>query len=81
MQTIPTGYTYDDVMLVPKRSRVVSRVHIDTSTRLTKSLKLNIPIISANMDTVTEAKMCIALARLGGMGIIHRFLPIQDQVE
>ena len=81
MQTIPTGYTYDDVMLVPKRSRVVSRVHIDTSTRLTKSLKLNIPIISANMDTVTEAKMCIALARLGGIGIIHRFLPIQDQVE
>lgn len=78
---IPLGYSYDDIMLVPKRSRVISRKDIDTSTRLTKTMKLNIPLISANMDTVTEAPMCITLARLGGLGVIHRFLSIPDQVE
>jgi IMP dehydrogenase len=80
MKKIPLALTYDDVLLVPQRSRVEHRIDVDTSTFLTRDLKLNVPFISANMDTVTEGNMAIAMARLGGIGIIHRFMTIEDQV-
>jgi IMP dehydrogenase len=75
------GLTFDDVLLVPKRSPVASRRIVDTSAWLTSKIRLNIPIISANMDTVTEAEMAIAMARAGGIGIIHRFMTIEQQVN
>ena len=74
------GLTFDDVLLVPKRSPFASRQDVDTATWLTPSIKLNIPIISANMDTVTEAAMAIAMARIGGIGILHRFMTVERQV-
>ena len=70
---IGEGITFDDVLLVPARSRVVLN-QIDTSTRLTRSIPLNVPLVSAPMDTVTEAALAIALAQEGGIGIIHRNL-------
>lgn len=73
------GLTFDDVLLVPKRSSVASRTAVTTSARLTRRLTLAIPIISANMDTVTEAPMAIAMARLGGLGAIHRFMTPERQ--
>src|SRR5438309_11618563 len=75
----PLALTYEDVLLVPCRSGVASRRDVDTSTRLTRDLRLNIPIVSANMDTVTEARMARAMAREGGIGIIHRFMPIEQE--
>lgn len=75
------GLTFDDVLLIPQLSSVVSRRQIDTTTQLTKKLKLNIPILSASMDTVTESKMAIAMAREGGLGVIHRFMSIEREVE
>jgi len=81
MRIRPTkGLTFDDVLLVPKRSPFASRRDVDTSTRLTKTIPLAVPIISANMDTVTEASMAIAMARIGGIGILHRFLTVEAQV-
>jgi IMP dehydrogenase len=72
--------TFDDVLLVPQKSLILPR-NVDLSTRLTKSISLNIPILSAAMDTVTENAMAIALARAGGMGVIHKNLSIANQVE
>jgi IMP dehydrogenase len=72
------GLTFDDVLLVPAESSVLP-ADVNTGTRLTKSIELAIPIISAAMDTVTEARMAIALARAGGIGVIHRNLAIDDQ--
>ncbi len=74
------GLTFDDVLLVPKRSSIGSRRDVDTATCLTASIALNIPILSANMDTVTEAAMAIAMAQSGGMGVIHRFMTVEQQV-
>jgi len=76
---LPLALTYEDVLLVPCRSGVASRRDVDTGTRLTRDLRLNIPIVSANMDTVTEARMARAMAREGGIGIIHRFMPIEQE--
>ncbi len=73
------GLTFDDVLLIPQYSTVASRQDVDTSTRLTADITLRVPIISANMDTVTEARMAIAMARAGGIGIIHRFMSITAQ--
>jgi IMP dehydrogenase len=73
------GLTFDDVLLIPKRSAIVSRSAVNTQARLTRRITLNIPIISANMDTVTESAMAIAMARAGGMGAIHRFMTIERQ--
>ena len=78
---IREGLTFDDVLLIPKRSPIISRSQTNLKTRLSKNISLNIPVISANMDTVTESPMAIALAREGGVGIIHRFMTIQDQVD
>ncbi|MEW5938789.1 MAG: IMP dehydrogenase, partial [Chloroflexota bacterium] len=75
------GLTFDDVLLVPHRSPIASRQDVDASARLTPAIPLRIPIMSANMDTVTEAKMAIAMARAGGIGILHRFMPIEAQVR
>ncbi|HEY0582599.1 MAG TPA: IMP dehydrogenase [Chloroflexota bacterium] len=75
----PLALTYDDVLLVPCRSSVVSRRDVDTATRLTRELRLNIPIVAANMDTVTEARMARAMAREGGIGVIHRFMQIEQE--
>ncbi len=75
------GLSYDDVLLIPKKSGVTSRKEVSTETFLTKKIKLKMPLLSANMDTVTEANMAIALAELGGIGIIHRFLSIYDQAH
>jgi IMP dehydrogenase len=78
---IREGLTFDDVLLVPKRSPIVSRSQTNLRTKLSRKITLNIPIISANMETVTESGMAIALAREGGIGIIHRFITIEDQVD
>lgn len=75
------GLTFDDVLLVPKRSPIVSRAQTDLRTKLSRNISLNIPLVSANMDTVTESQMAIAVAREGGIGIIHRFMAIEDQVD
>lgn len=75
------GLTFDDVLLIPKRSTVRSRKEINTTTRVTRHLELKVPIISAPMDTVTEHAMAITVARAGGIGIIHRFMTTEQQVE
>ncbi|MCL1802595.1 MAG: IMP dehydrogenase [Eubacteriaceae bacterium] len=74
------GLTFDDVLLIPRKSEVTPR-EVDVSTRLTNNIMLNIPIISAGMDTVTESKLAIAMARQGGIGIIHKNLSIERQAE
>lgn len=75
---IMEGITFDDVLLIPQRSEVLPK-EIDLSTRLTKKIKLNIPLMSAAMDTVTEARFAIAIAREGGIGIIHKNMSIEEQ--
>jgi IMP dehydrogenase len=77
---IPEGLTFDDVLILPARSDI-QPVDVDVSTRLSRNISLNIPIISAAMDTVTESKMAIGLAQQGGIGIIHRNLPLDVQAE
>lgn len=74
------GLTFDDVLLVPAHSEVLPK-EVDLSVNLTSKIKLNIPIISAGMDTVTEAPMAIAMARQGGLGIIHKNMSIEEQAE
>ncbi len=76
-----TGYTFDDVLLIPQRSRISSRKDTNLQSNLTKNIRLNIPIVSANMDTVTESSMAIKIASLGGIGIIHRFMTIDEQIS
>src|SRR6266542_2593576 len=76
-----TALTYDDVLLVPQYSAVDSRRVLSTQTKLTKQITLQIPIVSANMDVVTESEMAITMARQGGIGLIHRFMTIAEQVR
>lgn len=80
MKYVGEGLTFDDILLVPAKSEVLPH-EVDLSTRLTKKIKLNIPLISAGMDTVTEAKMAIAMAREGGIGIIHKNMSIEEQAK
>lgn len=75
------GLAFDDVLLIPHYSDILSRKEISLRTQFSKNLTLNIPIVSANMDTVTESGMAIAMARAGGVGVIHRFLSIEEQVR
>lgn len=77
---IGEAITYDDVLLVPAKSSVLPR-DVDVSTRLTKNIRLNIPLLTAAMDTVTESEMAIAIAREGGIGIVHKNLSIERQAE
>lgn len=77
---IKEGITFDDVLLIPAQSRVLPK-EVDLSTNLTKKIRLNIPLMSAGMDTVTEAKMAIAIARQGGIGIIHKNMSIAQQAD
>jgi len=75
------GLTFDDVLLVPHRSSIQSRKDVSTATWLVPGIHLSIPIISSNMDTVTETRMAIAMAQLGGIGILHRFMTIDQQAD
>jgi IMP dehydrogenase len=77
---IPDGLTFDDVLLVPAKSAVLP-AQVDVGTQLTRKIRLNIPIVSAAMDTVTESRLAIALAQQGGMGIIHRTMPAEQQAS
>ena len=77
---IGEGITFDDVLLVPAYSEVIAN-NVDTRTRLTNKIQLNIPLMSASMDTVTEHRMAIAMARQGGIGIIHKNMSIEEQAE
>ena len=79
-KVILLGLTYDDVLLLPDASDVVPS-EVDTKTRLTRNISLSIPVISSAMDTVTESAMAIAMAKAGGIGILHRNLSIEDQVK
>lgn len=74
------GLTFDDVLLIPGPSEIMPR-DIDVSTRLTRNIRLEIPIMSAGMDTVTETRMAIAIAREGGVGVIHKNMPIEEQAK
>ena len=74
------GLTYDDVLLIPARSEVLPR-EVDIQTRFTREIPLRVPIVSAAMDTVTDANLAIAIAREGGIGVIHKNMPIEDQME
>lgn len=74
------GLTYDDVLLIPAESHVLP-ADIDLSTKLTNRLSLNIPLMTAAMDTVTETRMAIAIAREGGIGVIHKNMSIQQQAD
>lgn len=76
----PLALTFDDVLLQPEESNVVPS-HADTGTRLSRNISLAIPLVSAAMDTVTETRMAIAMAREGGLGILHRNMSIEEQAQ
>ncbi len=75
------GLTFDDVLLVPRFSRIKSRRDVSTKSRFSRRIELAVPIASANMDTVTESAMAIAMARLGGIGVIHRFMTVEEEYQ
>lgn len=81
MPSINTALTYDDVLLIPQRSDVRSRKDVNTSTRLSRNIKLNIPVVASNMDTVCEHQTAIVMAREGGIGILHRFCSVKEQCD
>ena len=80
MIDIPEALTFDDVLLVPAKSDILP-TQTNTSTRLTRTIELGIPLISAAMDTVTETNLAIALAQAGGIGVIHKNLKPEEQAE
>src|SRR6185295_10197396 len=73
---LQTAFTFDDILLVPQHSEVVPS-QTDVATRFTRKIRLNVPLVSAAMDTVTESRLAIAMAQHGGLGIIHKNLPIE----
>ena len=79
-QILKEGLTYDDVLVVPSYSEVLPYM-VNITTNFTRNIKLNTPIVSAAMDTVTEADMAITMARKGGMGVIHRFMSTEEQIN
>ncbi|MEM3091226.1 MAG: guanosine monophosphate reductase [Candidatus Pacearchaeota archaeon] len=78
---IGEGYSYNDVLIVPKYNKISSRTKVDFRTYVTKNYKINIPILAANMDTICESKMAISLGKLGGLGVIHRFMDFKKEAE
>jgi hypothetical protein len=80
MRVIQKAFTFDDVLLIPAHSTVVPR-EVSLTTRLTRTLSLNIPLLSAAMDTVTESRLAIAMAQEGGLGIIHKNMPAAMQAS
>jgi IMP dehydrogenase len=80
-RVIAKGYSFEDVLIVPKYNKITSRKEVSLKTKVTRNYELDIPIIVANMDTTCEAKMAIAIGKLGGLGVIHRFNTIQDQAN
>jgi IMP dehydrogenase len=78
--TLTTALTFDDILLVPRHSTVLPR-QVDISTRLTRKIRLNVPLVSAAMDTVTESRLAIAMAQHGGLGVIHKNLPVGEQAS
>jgi len=78
-EDIPTGLSFDDVLIIPQFSEITSRSQVSTRTRLAGEIELGLPIISSNMDTVTMAEMAIAMAKIGAIGFIHRFLSIEKE--
>jgi IMP dehydrogenase len=81
IEEIQIGLTFDDVLLLPQYSNITSRRDVSLKTRFSKNVKLNMPLVSSPMDTVTESEMAIEMARNGGIGIIHRFQSIEDQAK
>src|SRR3979409_560417 len=80
-ETAPaTALTFDDVLLVPQHSNVVP-TQVDVTTRLTRNIRLSVPLVSAAMDTVTESRLAIAMAQQGGLGVIHKNLTIEEQAS
>jgi len=75
---LASALTFDDVLLVPRHSKVLPN-QVDVTTRLTRNIRLNVPLVSAAMDTVTESRLAIAMAQHGGLGVIHKNLSIDDQ--
>src|SRR4029077_493865 len=73
----PVGLTFDDVLLLPAHSELMPS-EADTSSRITRKYRLRVPLVSSAMDTVTEARMAIAMARHGGVGVLHRKLPVEE---
>lgn len=80
-RVIGKGYAFDDVLIVPQYNKILSRRDVNLRTRVTKNYEIDIPILAANMDTICESRMAIALGKLGGLGVIHRFLTIEQQAE
>jgi IMP dehydrogenase/GMP reductase len=81
LEGLRTGLTFDDVLILPRRSSIRSRQDVSVCTRLSRHIELGIPVVAANMDTVCEHEMAVAMARLGGIGIVHRFMPIDTQAD
>ena len=75
------GFSFDDVLIVPKYNKVLSRKDVELKTRVTKNYEIDIPLLAANMDTICEAEMAITLGKLGGLGVIHRFMSIEEQAR
>src|SRR5207249_2447213 len=80
VEAVPTALTFDDILLVPQHSTVLPN-QVDVSTRLTRRIRLHIPLVSAAMDTVTESRLAIAMAQQGGLGVIHKNLSIEEQAS
>jgi len=80
-ERLETGLTFDDVLLVPRRSSIRSRQDVSLETNLTKNIRIKLPILAANMDTVCEQEMALAMAKLGGVGILHRFMTVEAQAQ
>ncbi len=78
---IGKGYSFDDVLLIPKYNRVKSRKEVSFKTKVTKNYFLDIPLLVANMDTVCESEMAIAIGKMGGLGVVHRFMTIENQAR
>jgi len=78
---IGRGFSFDDVLIVPKYNKILSRKDVDLKTRVTRNYTIDMPIVAANMDTVCDSKMAIALGKLGGLGVIHRFMTIEEQAR